>query len=202
MIVFVESNFVLELAFQQEEASDAQRIVELAEARRIELAVPACAFTEPYETLIRRKKERSQLLDKLTVEIAQLARSRSFSGLVEASVAVTKALDASGEVQSRDLESVICRLASCATVLPMTKEIVVDAFGVQQVFGLSPQDAFAFCAVDSYAKVTKGPKLFINRNHRDFLSEEIQRHFEQYSCELLPKFRSGRNYIESRLATV
>jgi hypothetical protein len=56
MIVLAESNFVLELALQQEERDEVERLVAMAEARRIELVVPACALFEPYETLIRRKK--------------------------------------------------------------------------------------------------------------------------------------------------
>lgn len=36
MILFVESNFVLELAFQREEFGHAQRIIELASQREIE----------------------------------------------------------------------------------------------------------------------------------------------------------------------
>jgi hypothetical protein len=45
MIVLAESNLVLELAFQQEQSSDVEGIVALAEAQQIELLVPACAFT-------------------------------------------------------------------------------------------------------------------------------------------------------------
>lgn len=37
MIVYVESNFCLELAFQQEEEAHAQEILRLAEAGRLEL---------------------------------------------------------------------------------------------------------------------------------------------------------------------
>jgi hypothetical protein len=45
MIVLAESNLVLELALQQEQSSEVEGIVALAEAKQIELVIPACAFT-------------------------------------------------------------------------------------------------------------------------------------------------------------
>jgi hypothetical protein len=78
MIVLVESNFVIEFAQRQAEIADAERIVALAENREIELAIPACALFEPYETLIRRRKQRTETVRKLIDEIAQLGRSQHF----------------------------------------------------------------------------------------------------------------------------
>jgi hypothetical protein len=49
MIILAESNFVLELAFQQEERDEVERLVVMAEAREVELVIPACALFEPYE---------------------------------------------------------------------------------------------------------------------------------------------------------
>jgi hypothetical protein len=56
MIVLAESNFVLELAFQQEEQDEVERLVVMAEAREVELVIPACALFEPYETRKRGRK--------------------------------------------------------------------------------------------------------------------------------------------------
>ena len=76
MIVLVESNFVIEFAQRQSEIADAERIVTLAENREIELAIPACALFEPYETLVRRRKQRAETVRKLRDEIRQLGRSQ------------------------------------------------------------------------------------------------------------------------------
>jgi len=85
MIVLAESNFVIELALEQEEAAHAQRMVELAEAHQIALVIPACAFTEPYQTSARRRKERSALVSLLQKDLRQLARSKSFTELLRTS---------------------------------------------------------------------------------------------------------------------
>ena len=44
MILLVESNFVLELAFRQEQVANVERLIELAAQRRIELVIPGCAL--------------------------------------------------------------------------------------------------------------------------------------------------------------
>ena len=91
MIVVVESNFVLELAFAQEEAAEA-KIVALAEAKSIQLVIPGCALFEPYETVVRRRKEREVTIGRLRSELAQLARSEALAGLADTSKSVTRAL--------------------------------------------------------------------------------------------------------------
>ena len=81
MIVLAESNLVLELALQQEQSSEVESIVALAEAKQIELVIPACAFTEPYQTLIRRLRERKQLIENIQRSFKQVGRADSRSWL-------------------------------------------------------------------------------------------------------------------------
>jgi hypothetical protein len=197
MIVLGESNFVLELAFQQEEARDVESIVVLAEHRAIELVIPACALNEPYETLVRRRKERSTTLEKLRNELRQLVRSREFAELAETSKAVTGALAASGESEARGLDATIRRLLACATVPPLSRSTIVSALEAQARFQLEPQDAVVFASVDEYLRdLPEGPKVFINKNYHDFLKPDIEDYFQGHGCKLLPKFASARQFIE------
>jgi hypothetical protein len=83
LIVLVESNFVLELALEQEEAGHADAIVRLASERSIELVVPAWSLGEPYETLGRRTKDREATVRTLQREALQLVRSRSSAHLAK-----------------------------------------------------------------------------------------------------------------------
>jgi hypothetical protein len=85
MIVAVETNFILELAFQQREAEQAELILQLAEARQLELAIPACAILEAYENLAIQSRKRNKLYGELRDQIRQLARSRRFTGLEQTS---------------------------------------------------------------------------------------------------------------------
>ena len=53
MRVYVESNFVLELVLEQEQHQACEEILTLAASRTIELALPAFALIEPYESMVR-----------------------------------------------------------------------------------------------------------------------------------------------------
>ena len=51
MTVFVESNFVLEIALGQEQAAAAEAILQLAEHGTLNLRIPAFALSEPFSTV-------------------------------------------------------------------------------------------------------------------------------------------------------
>jgi len=56
--IYVETNFVLELAFEQEQCSSCNQILQLCEAGRANLVVPAYSLAEPHEKLSRQAKSR------------------------------------------------------------------------------------------------------------------------------------------------
>ncbi len=69
MIVVVKSNFVLELAFRQEEVSQTERIMTLAAEKAIELAIPACALA-----LAESVQTEAAALDRAILRILDCAR--------------------------------------------------------------------------------------------------------------------------------
>jgi hypothetical protein len=76
--VYVETNFVLELAFQQEQFVSCEQILQLCEAGRIQLVIPAYSLAEPHEKLIRQANSRKELQRKLRDELQQLSRTASY----------------------------------------------------------------------------------------------------------------------------
>lgn len=78
MNVYVETNFVFELVFQQEQGNSCEQIPDLCEAGSARLIIPAYCLTEPYEKLIRQARSRRELQQNLEAELRQLARSSSY----------------------------------------------------------------------------------------------------------------------------
>jgi len=194
------ANFVIELAFQQEEATDAESIVTMAETARVELIVPAYALAEPYETLVRRKKERSDILQRLRAELNQLARSREYANLPGTSTSVTQALAASAQLQAEGLDRTVRRFMRCGKIIPLTSEVMASALDAQLTFKLQPQDAIVFATVDRYLEQSAaGEKLFVNKNQRDFLTLEIESRLAGLGCKLMPKICAAKSYIVHRL---
>ena len=74
MNVFVESNFVLELAFEQAQYPFCQRILAAAKTGQLILVVPQYALTEVLQTLGRRRSNRVDLRDAVLKEIEQHRR--------------------------------------------------------------------------------------------------------------------------------
>ena len=83
MIVYVESNFVLELALLQEDHQECEEILDLAEVNKITLMLPAFSVGEPYEAWVRHDKRRKELRDKLSSEIRELTRSKPYQVLAQ-----------------------------------------------------------------------------------------------------------------------
>jgi hypothetical protein len=55
--IYVESNFVLELASLQEQHHTCTSFIELAVEEHVQLVIPAFSLAEPYETLICSSRE-------------------------------------------------------------------------------------------------------------------------------------------------
>lgn len=197
MIVAAESNFVLELTFRQNEVRECERLLELAEEQTISLAIPACSLFEPYETLVRRRKQREEILRRLRDELRDLARCEAYGDLEEASKSVTRVLAESGEVQASALDKTIDKILRVATIIPLSADVMRHALSLQLVYPLAPQDAVVFASVDFYMREQgKGPKYFANKNRRDFLTPEVETHFQQYECRILDSFAATRKLTE------
>src|SRR5260221_926047 len=75
MRLYVESNFALEFARQQEESNHVSTLLEFAERRQISLVIPAFALSEPVSTLARYRADRARFLDALQLQVRDFERS-------------------------------------------------------------------------------------------------------------------------------
>lgn len=202
MIVAAESNFVLQLAFKQEDGAAAQSILDLAEGKKVQLAIPACALFEPYETIVRRHKKRDVLMQEFRKEIGELARSSAFSGLGNASKAVTSAIAESVAIEAADLDSAIDRIAGASTVIPLTGEIVTTATAIRKlIFDLTPPDAVVLASIDAYLRSQgAGAKVFVTTNAKDFLTPAIRDRMSVYECRVISSFSDALAHIQHHLA--
>jgi hypothetical protein len=126
MNVYVETNFVLELALLQEQQESCQQLLNLAEADRINLILPAFSFTEPYETLIRREKKRRNLSQNLHQELSQLGRSLPYQQQVRTYQEITEFLVNSGKEEKERFQIIVEKLLiTKAGIIPFDYKINV-----------------------------------------------------------------------------
>ncbi len=200
MIVYVESNFVLELAYQQEEHESCSEVLDLASQSRITLAVPAFCMVEPLVAWNQRSARRREIVDRLSGELRELGRSKPYSELVLESSAITSRLVQSTEEEKTQLDNTIENIASIAHVIPMDFNIIDSANDYREQLSLSPQDSIVYSSVLSHLREnTEEYNCFLNRDSKDFMIQEIQEELESYSCTLIPSFINGLGFIRSKL---
>ena len=199
MNIYVESNFVLELALLQEQYKACQNILIICEAGKTKLVLPAFCIAEPYETLIRRAKHRSNLSRDLTTELGQLLRSEPYQEEVDTLRDVTTILVRSGEEEKQRLNQTLDRVLSIAEVIPLERNILVSAITYQTSLDLSPPDSIVYASVLHHLSTSTLVKsCFLNRNSKDFDDPDIVDALNNYNCKMLPRFDNGYDYIQSQ----
>lgn len=200
MIVYVESNFVLELAFLQEHHQACDNVLQLAERRQIELAFPAFCIGEPYEALGRRRQRRHDAHEQVQREAREMVRSANFQHLNNPVAEFTKALLASSEAEKIQLDASLQRLLNAARVIPLDATVANAAIAFQAEFQLKAQDALVFSSVIGDLGDDKAPEsLFLNRNGRDFAQPDVREALESRNCKLLTRFDQGAEFLAARL---
>jgi predicted nucleic acid-binding protein len=132
MNIYVETNFVLELALLQEQHEGCEKIIALCEAGRATLVLPAFCIGESYETLIRRARRRTQIANDLAGELRQLSRSKPYKDEIEAFQSITGLLARSSQEEDQRLIAVLERILNIADIIPLEATIVLNAAQYRQ----------------------------------------------------------------------
>jgi len=201
MIVYVESNFILELAYLQEQHASCEELLALAQARKVLLALPAFSVTEARSSSPRRADRRRKFHDRLRRELRELSRSQPYQQLSSRTEALTTALIESGEAEKNRLDSVLSRLIGISELLPTQGSTVQSAIQYETILGLSPKDAVILASIlEDMATRGIGPKCFLNRNSKDFANPDIYEELEKHDCKMLPSFTNGLAYVQGVIA--
>lgn len=200
MIVYAETNFLLEVAYQQEGGESCREILDLARKSKLSLVVPVFSLVEARQTWDRRSSEHNVLQNQLQPIIRQLARSEPFRTVTESSRELLAALVASGEDTRLRLEETITDLSSIATILPLDADIAARARQEELNLSLSPSDAVVYATVMSHLRAAPtGPKCFLNRDSKGFANPSVYDELANLGCKLIVSFEKGLNFVRSQL---
>lgn len=198
--VYIETNFILELAFSQEQAERCLQLLEITEQGKSRLIIPAFSIGECFETLVRRSKQRKQLAETVSTELKQLSRSLSYRSEVTALDSITRLLISSLEDDKKRLDETLSRLLSTCEIIPLSKEVVMNAMSYRELFGFGYQDSLVYSSVMHHLeRGTEVASCFLNRNSKDFDDPDIIEMLESKNCKLLFNFDKGRDYVRGLL---
>ena len=200
MIVYVESNFVLELALNQEQSKFARKILKQAKQRKVDLAIPAYGLAEPAWTLRNREQRRENLLREMSTDVRELGRSKARSDLTAALMSHIKILRTAGEEDHRKYDEVVRTLLGCARVLDLTVETLREALRVRKKLLVTRHDSYILGSILTDLRKSRRSagevRLFISRDTK-LGKQEISDEFRKFDCRIIPDFKSSYDFIAS-----
>jgi hypothetical protein len=199
MIVYVESNFSLELAFEHEEVAHAAELLRLAEGRKVELVFPQFAVCEPFSTLNRYDNERRRFLHELERQLSELNRSAPQQPVVAGVQPLVATLTRIGRDQNDRLQDVVERMLACGRSIDLTALLFAVARKLEAQYDVSPQDAIVAASVldDRQTKShATDSHCFLSKNWKDF--SPMKADFAAHGCRYVPKFDAALNFIRSK----
>lgn len=198
MNVYVETNFVLELVFEQEQHVSCEQILNLCEAGRARLILPADCLAEPHEKLTRQARSRRELQQNLDVELLQLARTTSYSTRISSIQDIASLLVQSNEEEKQRFIHFRNRLTNIAEIIPLTFDILREAANYELPYDLTPQDALVFTSVITHLRQNKSSaSCFLNRNSKDFDNPDIVDELNKNNCTMISRFDHGYGFIQA-----
>ncbi len=202
MIVYIETNFVFEIALRQEDHQICSQLITLAQSGQIQLVLPAYCLAEPHEKLIREQKRYKALERELQQVFSQLRRTEDYAEKVEKfDDGISLLIQSSRDARHR-FNDIREKLLNTAALIPLNHTILVEAANYEfQPYEFDAQDAIVFASVLSHLKHNHAtPSCFLNRNTTDFGTQEVKNELEQYNCKMMPRFVDGLRYIHTQVA--
>jgi hypothetical protein len=197
LIVYVESNFVLEIARVQEQAKDAEGLLLLAEEGRVNLVLPSIAATEPFSTWGYRRTD----FQRARPQLEGVVRS-----LLPAGVDLTIVLDADyvervlADTLDR-LTHTVLRILRVGAALPLDFEVFRRSTEYRRLGLSKPQDALVFASIihDLASRDATEPKCFVSKDGKDFDQEDLKQQLQEFGCVLKPNFVAGLQWVRAQL---
>ena len=201
-IVYVETNFILEMGYRQAENKFCERIAELAENGLIALVIPSFSIGESYETSRRREKERDSFVNDLQTRQAQLSYSSEISRLENHIKTVTDILRGSVVIDFNRLNMVLARLANVAEFISLDPSSLILAQEYQTTLRMEPQDSLVLSSVVSHlSKINPDECCFLTKNVKDFGQPRVRNELRERGCRIIYSFEQGLNYISATLGS-
>jgi hypothetical protein len=191
MNVYVESNFVLEHALQQDESHSCPEIIRL---------VPAFSLAEPHQAITGKAKARSRLGEDLRRHLGELGRSKPHRELPATFDVLAAVLIESAQLERDGLRQTVSEFLSKAEIIPLDALVLRSAAVIEATSGLSGQDAIFLASVLGHLEANRSDESwFLNRNSKDFDDPDIRDRLEGLHCKFFPNFIRALAYLVSRV---
>jgi len=199
MKVYVETNFLVEVALAQEESASCEEILSLSEAGSAQLIFPAFCVPEAYHVLVGRHLGRVRFLNQIDEQLAQLQRSATFKASAELA-AVQRSLTTSTQDEEARFRSCVNRLIAAARLVPLTSEVLKLSHSWQNKSGLKLPDSVVLASVTFDLQESQhDAACFVTRDKGVTEDPDIRNHLHSLKCELKHRFAAGLGYVRAHM---
>jgi predicted nucleic acid-binding protein len=198
--IYIETNFILELVFEQEQCASCEKILELCKTQKANLIIPAYSLAEPHEKLIRQKNDRLELQKSLDGELQQLSRTKSYKNRLESIEDIRSLIVQSSQEIGENFAKYREYLVEIAEIIPLNADILLNSASAEKKHKMRPQDALVYVSVIQHLQEnTPQQACFLNRNSKDFKIPEIDDELKSLNCRLISQFDDGYNFLQAKL---
>jgi predicted nucleic acid-binding protein len=197
--IYVETNFILELTFEQEQSASCEQILQLCEAEQTKLFIPAYSLAEPHEKLSRQSKSRRELQQSLDTELRQLTRTASYASRIQSIQDIANLIVQSNEEERNRFSQNRERILNIGEIIALTADILIEATSYEATYDLTPQDALVYASVTEHLRRDRPQQAcFLNRNSKDFDRPDIIDELQRFNCRMIPRFDHGYSFLQSQ----
>jgi hypothetical protein len=157
--VYVESNFVLEQALQQEQCDSCDEILNLAVSGLLSLVVPAFSLAEPHHALALKAKARNRLSNELRSHVSELGRSRPYRAVSDDFTALASILIQSAEQERDGLQRTVGGLLRTAEIIPLDSMLSLPLPNSRQVWACQDRMPSSFPRSSNTCRIPVQPKV-------------------------------------------
>ena len=199
MILYVESNFVVEWVFEQEQSHAVEELLLMAERSELDLMIPAFALVEPIWSIENTKSSKDLLsgLEYLRAEISRTSNKEDVQAQIMAMTATVRSLQSDHEFR---LGWVTRRLLDCASLIPLHTKNIRLSFHLERPLNLAPLDAIILASIldDLKSQPKDQDKVFCSRDREAFARKAVREHLQVDNCQLIPNFSDALAFAKSR----
>ena len=192
MIVYVETNFLLELALAQEHTQAASELLVLATQRAFTLVIPSFALSEAFSTLAQRERNRRSLQNNLSQHLRDLRRSAPHQSAAAALEPLLEFLQGLEREEFGRLQQAVGQILATAHIVEFNTDVYALALRTEERFGLSPQDAIVYASVLHHlrSRPSDKPKIFVSTNFKDFEDPDLVAELHAHGCRYEVSFEA------------
>ena len=197
MTIYVESNFILEIALGQEESRYAMELLSKAEHGDIALAFPSFALSEPFATVTQRDRRRKAVIRSMTGLFEDFERSAPHRHIAESLNPVIRELRNVYRNEVTRLKSIVKRMLHVGRSIELDSASYQTALDNESRYGLSPQDSIIYASIvrDLATSVRTDRSCFMSRNLKDFGDPDIRAELASHKCQFEQSYEAGVSLV-------